>query len=448
MADPWHQAPVQVAMTTYLRVVRLNGELLEVSLTPKEAKQIKRNRDLKRCLAKHEATKDLGSFGMPFVILWLRLIHRETSVEVDDRDQVNWEWVAQACLQYVVVDAMSSALAELPPGEDLMFCYEDVCHLLDPKLMIPYVLEIWNQRGQAFCKHLVASWTSTILSLPSEVVDDAESPFGKELLHRCFSLLLALEKAEGLLCAGAPTSFRHWSYDALDDMVSFLHTTFTLMTIELVKQKMDVRTVQTSCDRLGREKVKRDVWQLVGQLRDGLGADLAMALIDKGLPRWCWAGHWGPWNENLLQSFMAPFADLPDLSPGDQPTVKLCAFLAGRLSLQELCHQDARGKIAYYYADLHWDLVPVRNVIKEQMERGAREFRGSLLALIELTRSVRKDCGSLGPLPAFEEQLWQKAAAIREEWSSMGWRFAEHTTSGQISEVLTWHFQAVGRGAR
>ena len=86
---------------------------------------------------------------------------------------------------------MSSALEDLPPAEYLMFACEDLDCLLDLKILLPCVLRIWKQRGQAFCKHAFASWTSAMLSLLSEEV----------------SLLLAMEQADDLLLAEDPHAF-------------------------------------------------------------------------------------------------------------------------------------------------------------------------------------------------------------------------------------------------
>jgi hypothetical protein len=128
-----------------------------------------------------------------------------------------------------------------------------------------------------------------------------------------------------------------------------------------------------------------------------------MALIDKGLPRCCWAGHWGPFNDNLLQHIIAPVAAKPvDWNPRDGAKARLCRFLAKRFSLEELCYQNRDFKNALWYvlqycenspfqADPLW--VRVRDVIRERMQTQVREFQGSLLALVELARSVRSSSG-------------------------------------------------------
>ena len=166
---------------------------------------------------------------------------------------------------------------------------------------------------------------------------------------------------------------------------------------------------------MNKDRVKSDVWKLVhghsygcsrlrndGALRFGLGADLLMALIDKGLPRWCWAGCWGPFNDNLLQHIMAPLAAVPgDWEPEESAKARLCMFLAERFSLEELCHRSTDGEIALGHAEVFCECpwaadtpwIEVRDVIRERMQTQVREFQGSLLALVELARSVRESLG-------------------------------------------------------
>ena len=384
----------------------------------------------------------------------------------------------------------------LPSGDDLKFSYENLEELLDPKLLIGYAFKLCKHGGQAWCETVFTLWTSALLSLSSNQVNAVENILGHTLLNRCFSLLQGLDEAEELMRAADPDcdnrnwpdSYedfydKQWPDDAFED---FLHKTFASMTIELVRQKADPQRVKEIFRNMFTEKVKSIVWKLVqgqscgcnrrsctrGALRFGLGADLLMALIDKGLPRCCWAGHWGPFNDNLLQHIIAPVAAKPvDWNPRDGAKARLCRFLAKRFSLEELCYQNRDFKNALWYvlqycenspfqADPLW--VRVRDVIRERMQRQVREFQGSLLALVDLARSVRASFGgnltllvtfhfalkkhrkhwrtphscsqthracckqggidALESLPAFEEQMWQRAAIIREEWLRPGSR--------------------------
>eukprot|EP00435_Cladocopium_sp_Y103_P014836 s1934_g3.t1 len=449
-----------------LRVVRLSGELLEVPLTRHEANKTMSVRDLKRCLAKNDTTI-CRIPGSPFLICRIWLIH---DTPLQDEQLVEWEWFEQGSLQYVVKDVMSSALEELPPGDDLIFCYQDLEELLNPRLLISYICKIWKQRGQAFCEHVFTCWRSAILSLPREVYSSTAT------LHRCLAILVGLEEAEDLMRAEDPETFSNGFYDKrrlVDNLEVFLHKTFASMTIELVRQKVDVETVEHAfhyIDYMDREKAKNDLWKLVqghprcyccAGLRFGLGADLMVALIEKGLPRWCWAGHSDFYQDNLLQHIIAPVAAQPvDWDPQEAGAkARLCRFLAERFSLEELCYQNKDFKNALWYvvhccenspfqADPLW--VRVRDEIQERMQAQVRQFQGSLLALVELAQSVRASsaCGidPMDDLPAFEEQMWQRASIIRGEWLRMGWRFAGQGANAQVSEVLTWHYQAVGAG--
>lgn len=55
-----HEAEV----SSTLRVARLNGEVLEVALTREEAARLVHNRDLKLCLARHDATRIRSSLAV------------------------------------------------------------------------------------------------------------------------------------------------------------------------------------------------------------------------------------------------------------------------------------------------------------------------------------------------------------------------------------------------
>ena len=322
-------------------------------------------------------------------------------------------------LQYVVKDVMSSALEELFPG-DLIFCYQELEELLNPKLLISYICKIWKQRGPAFCERVFSSWTSAILSLPREVHSTAT-------LQRCLELLEGLEEAEDLMRAEDPESFNkgfHEKRRLVETFEAFLHKAFASMTIEVVRHKMDVETVEQTfryMNPIDREKAKSDLWKLVGHprscsvgLRFGLGADLMMALIEKGLPRWCWAGHSDFYEDNLLQHIMAPVAAVGwDRDPEEWGAkAQLCRFLVQRFSLEELCYQNRDFKNAFWYvlqycenspfqADPLW--VRVRDEMQEQMQRQGRDFQGSLLALNDLARLVRSSSGcSLTLLAVFQ----------------------------------------------
>ena len=203
----------------------------------------------------------------------------------------------------------------------------------------------------------------------------------------------------------------HWPGDSFED---FLHETFASATIELVKHKLLPETVEESFP-FTSDALKRDLWKLVrssfrGGLRFGLGADLMMALIDKGLPHWCWGGCLGPFNRTLLQYIIEPTGPF-HMGDKEEAEGRLCVFLAERLSLEELCHQNQDGWIALSSAEDFADVAEQRNhhgglwiqvhdAIREQMEAKVREFQGSLHQLVELTESVRAGLG--GNLVLFE----------------------------------------------
>ena len=154
-----------------------------------------------------------------------------------------------------------------------------------------------------------------MLSLPCDCVNDIESPPGKSFLSRCLALLCALHDAEDVfrkeyrLYRGRQESeedrrrrLKNDFYDGHmpgEDLEDILHRSFAGATIRLISDRLRVETVEHTF-ALPSETVKNDLFQLVaqniggryhpGRLSIGLGSDLMVALINKGLPRWCWSG--------------------------------------------------------------------------------------------------------------------------------------------------------------
>ena len=317
---------------------------------------------------------------------------------------------------------MNLAPEELPAEDSLVCYYADLEQLLDPKLLITYAYWTWKAKGQAFCERVFDAWKSAMRSLPSS------AGFSK-LLHRCLALLGALEDAEDFMRAADPDVFpppgvsysddrfqdfheKCWPGDPFED---FLQKTFAAMTIEFARQQLDAPTIEEafSLDGNDSEKVKGDLWKLVnghpiargsfvtcGGLDGGLGAELMMALIEKGLPKWCWTGSLGPNNANLLLQIIEPIAAQPwDWDDEEEAKGRLCIFLAERFSLEELCRENLQGKNVLHKAcnlcafflrhgPVEHIWIEVQHVIAQRMVQGVREFEGSLPELIELARSV------------------------------------------------------------
>ena len=350
-------------------------------------------------------------------------------------------------VQYIVVDVMSLPSDTLPSDDEMVLCWKDLDQLFDPRLLITRAYQVCKERGQVFCEHVFSAWTSAVRCLSHEEVNAVEGPLGKTVLNRCLALLQALDDAEDMIREEDPETFRNLRDPEIrqialesffdkhlpgDSLEEFLLQTCASMTIELVREKLTRQTVEASFDtyRPSRETVKADVWSLVlgrkcddvglrgrnlsvhlstGAFHyygDGLGAHLLMALIDKGLPRWCWAGRLGPFNDSLLQYVLEP-ANAPD--PKRDAEGELCIFLAEKFSLEELCHLNEDGKVALDYAEEYagwqtrisprpppqdqglWSEVP--RVIKQQMEEKVRCFEGSLIELMELARRVLAGLG-------------------------------------------------------
>ena len=252
------------------------------------------------------------------------------------------------------------------------------------------------------------------------------SAWSSKLLHRCLALLVALEGLDALMGAAdglGEDGFevarlngfqdfhdKRWPNSSHPSLEEFLHRTFASMTLEVVRQKMDARTIEEAFPVNGNgEKVKGDLWKLVnghphsrgsnciiGGLEFGLGAELMEALINKGLPKWYWASLLGPYNDNLLQYILAPLAARPMEWIGEGNSSK-----TERFSLEELCREDEEGENAFSHAGCLRDFFDGRREdggdlwiqLYSEMARllvpHVREFQGSLPKLIDLAQSVQ-----------------------------------------------------------
>ena len=251
------------------------------------------------------------------------------------------EFVIAGSVQYLVEDVMLMSrpfdIGTLDSDDEMVWCWKDLDHLFDPRLLITRAYQICKERGQAFCEHIFSAWTSEVRGLSHDEVN-AYEPFGQTVLNRCLALLHALDDAEDMIREEDPETFRNVRQNDpeirrialqsffdkyLPPWEEFLLKTFASMTIELVRLKLTRETVEASFSRPS-EAAKANLWKMVrgkkcntrgdntctGVFYDHshleLGVDLLMALIDKGLPRWCWAGHLGPFNDNLLQHVLEP----------------------------------------------------------------------------------------------------------------------------------------------
>eukprot|EP00438_Fugacium_kawagutii_P011394 Skav219001 [mRNA] locus=scaffold169:388324:401091:+ [translate_table: standard] len=236
-------------------------------------------------------------------------------------------------------------------------------------------------------------------------------------------------------------------------VIDLAHRAAGEMAIRFVKDKLQVETVEHTF-KTPSDEARETLWMLIqrkekrrghstvyskGGLEGGLGAAFMLALMDKGLPRWCWGGHARHSMDNLLQytlTFLKKLLLNPYMDHGKTEAERqLCLELAKRFSLEELCYQNKHGQNALYYAVKFVDAsdqafpllkflcdgdeahawMEVRDTIRQQMELRVREFQGSLMELVALTASVL-DALEGECLPAFDDQLEQRATPIREQW--------------------------------
>jgi len=427
--------------------LRLNGEETEISLAGSDSEQLFSARYVKTCLAAADP-------GAP-VFCFLRLI-RMDGVEINDDELINRETLEEGQLHYVLLkmdakcDQKQLPVLAMDPEE----CF-------DPRLILTVAHKIWveNDRdasAESLCRYFCVAWKEAVMRLPH--ADANETICEETWLSKLLKLVWEVAETED--CRGYCWEGQFITYLG-DDFIDLAHDTVGKTAIQFVKEKLEAGTVEQAFET--ENDLKDILWKLIrqddglrghpslGGLRFGLGAELMLQLIEKGLPRWVWASPVGEFDDNLLQHILVPVKHGPLCDHGKTlAESKLCIALAERFNLEEFCHhnsaegqnalclaadfafnlQDAVENKSFFWRHLVDDVAPWRQVheaIQQQMKERIKEFDGSL------------------PLHQgeflVEDGLWEQAAMIRKEWLRMGWRFACTTIDEQICEVVSWYFQ-------
>ncbi|CAE7368711.1 unnamed protein product [Symbiodinium sp. CCMP2456] len=454
--------PLAVSMTC-VQVRRLTGEAIVLHLTVEEMNEIVLIRHLKPRLALASSSTPADSFAA-------KLIGTD-GVEIRDDDHVDWELFGQGLLQYVVVDFVQFMLGDLNfeqfPHLDFA---QDPHKMLQPRLALFDAHKVFVRRGRdaSACQYFYDAWEAAIMSLGPARANVVEAD-GGTVLGRMLALL-----QEALTLDRNP----FWDPDidgpdgqwVGDDFLEISEHAIVTTVIRFVTEKLQVQTVEQTFQP-HQDELKSLLWRFVQHklslprgaghhpgLLEGRGATLMLALIEKGLPRWYWGGchGFGRFGDNLLQYILESTCH-PLVIEQTEAEGFLCLALAERYTLEDFFHQTAAGCISLEYAEAITDRITARmesggylgdsdlrvwfevsTKIKEQMQSRVGEFKGSLLDFAALTRSVRAALRGQS-LPAFDRELWQRAAVVRLEWMRMGWRFTRQTVDEQILEVVSWH---------
>lgn len=286
----------------------------------------------------------------------------------------------------------------------------------DPQLILTIAHKIWVQNGrdasaESLCRYFCDAWKEAVMRLPRSQANDTtcEETWLSKLLK------LVWEVAEAEDCPGY-----HWEGHLVtylgDGFIDLAHDTVEKTAIQFVKEKLDVGTVEKTFET--ENDLKDTLWKLIrqddglrghpslGGLRFGLGAELMLQLIDKGLPRWVWASRLGEFDDNLLQYILVPLRNHCLSEHGKTiAESRLCIALAERFNLEEFCHRNSAERqnalcLAADFAfqlqaavehsvenrnrlflDLVDDIAPWRQVheaIQQQMKERIKEFDGTL----------------------------------------------------------------------
>ena len=332
----------------------------------------------------------------------------------------------QGSLQYLVEPALprwGPGFANCPPlvfqdpDKALEKFQDDPMKLLDPCLVVLlghriYIEEEKKQRsmekGYDACCRFYEKWTETVLTLPMEEANQVDAD-GRTCLSKVVTFLVEVAEM--------------WDPEDAITMGSYFldvaHPAAGKMAVQFVKEKLSAETVERTFETPS-DDAKETLWSLIKKwvekgwsrgllsdfdyleygLEEGWGAEFMLALMEKGLPTWCWGGYAKDRRQNLLQHILAhPRGGYPDRAR--EPESRLCVELAKRFSLEELCHEDERGYNALYYAVNVFfhperivgapDPLPAAfaDAMKQQMEVRVRTFQGSLFELAAFTGSVR-----------------------------------------------------------
>ncbi|CAE7601361.1 unnamed protein product [Symbiodinium natans] len=401
----------------------------------------------------------------PFGSCALIAVHMTTNRFAVEKMQVQTLEQTFQTIEGVLVDATFQDLNALNLEPFHVVFPADPKTLMDPALVINLAHGIFKTRGRDVnaCQKFFSAWTKAVMGTSKAEANQVE-PDGRTLLTRMLVLLKIVYD---------PIPSGQGQCEFGDDFLLPAQRAIVRTMIWLVRKKLHIQTVEKTFHVSPYDEMMKLLWTFVQDklslprgaghhsgLVEGYGADLMLALIDRGLPRRYWAGCFGPFDDNLLQYILESTCN-SDPYEHTEAEGRLSIALAKKYTLEELCHQSFDGYSAIFYAERvareiedRWPVnapegfgiwVQLRDVVREQLQVCAGGFQGTLCELAALAGSVRMALGGQS-LPAFDEQLWVRASVVRQQWLSMGWRFTRRDLHGQTSEVVSWHFQAARQG--
>jgi len=377
-----------------IRVTRLSGGFLDVTVAESEITQILTIKDLKVCLAAADESKPPASLvqlfepGKEEPLPDAFAVPRRSVIDPDPKTPL---------LQYVITDDVmlilrreTHAAPALP--WDGAWPETDDGREQPWKMFEPRVAEIsWTvgydvSCGYDGCKEFIDAWKWLALGL-SEFRMNEVYPDGTTLLYRICRCTIQWGRA----------------------LQAFEFDTLLLDFVQLEGLRCD--TISRSLRLLGEDQGR--LWLLPH------GAEITLALIRQDVGREFWAGKWWPHGDNLLQHILDPvFCWIRRSNLNGE----LCIALAERFSLLEFCHLNDNGFYALNYTEYLVEQaarmgeeelwLQVRQAIKANMIRRFREHSGPVKDLAELTDKVWSKSNGLPQaeevLDAFEQNLMRR----------------------------------------
>lgn len=389
-----------------IRVTRLSGGNLDVTVAEFEITQLLTIKDLKICLAAADESKP------PASLVQLFEPGKDQPLPADAPFPGGWVLDPEPnapLLQYVITDDVMLVLRGETRGAPTLHWQgawghkraiegdwpntddgrEQPWRMFEPQVgEICWKLGYDVSCGFDGCKEFIDAWKWLAMGLSDSRANEVY-PDGTTLLLRILRCTL------------------QWGAH----LQAFEFDTLLLDFIQLEKLRCDI--ISKSLSKLGQDQVKL--------LALPHGAEFVLALLKKDAGREFWAGKWWNDGDNLLQYILDP---VYCWSRRTNINAELCIALAEKFSLREFCHLNDSGFYALTYTESlveqaakmgeeeRW--LDVRETLKANMIRRFREHSGPVKDLAELTDKLWSKSHGLPQatevLEAFEQNLMRRVA--------------------------------------
>ncbi|CAE7558678.1 unnamed protein product [Symbiodinium natans] len=339
-----------------IHLSRLGGRVLALDLSDADVEELRSSRDLKKLVAAADPNRPCARL--------VRLVGKDGELK-DDEPIDAADLGPDSVLQYLQVSWMSE-LEEVPAlaGETIP---EGVWPNADERpepwtLFAPDLAALL----EACCQKCATNRNFDSMNLLADAWRDAVLNLSIDAVCSEMPSLL-----KNMLAFSGPKW--RWESSPFQETIWEVVPLLQPDTVQRALLTADTETMKIIWESVRTKFPQRHRRSTVGMYGADDSARCIAELISKGLPRWCWAGHMPPFNDNLLQYILEP-TDWQHIRDKDKDQARICILVAERLTLEELCHLNDDGRSALSYAvefaeksvvESCW--MQVRDVIKRQM---------------------------------------------------------------------------------